>query len=496
MSLVEWARYQVIGFTSTFQQNVASLALAKRIKKHYPNIKIVFGGANMEDEMGPEVIRSFPWVDYAVVGEGDLTFPNLLGKLAEGKEPNGLVGVVSRTNNEIKFNGQSQPLQDLNSLPTPSYEEYFERADALGLRTDPEFTWAIPFESSRGCWWGQKHHCTFCGLNGLGMGFRSKTPERLLDELSELARKYRINFFEATDNILDLKYINEFFSKIQETKTDYTFFYEIKSNLTREQIAMLHRGGLRWVQPGIESLSTNVLRLMRKGCTMLQNVLTLKWCRYYRIRTSWNILWGFPGETEDDYRRELDVLKLITHLEPPAGCGRIWVERFSPYYSERGKFPVTSLRPEASYGLVYPSHVSLEKLAYFFDYSMGHTVSEEAHDDTRALVKDWRTKWCSEKPYSLTYRKTLDSLFVDDDRGAGRCGSHALYGPMALIYEFCSDSIRTVAQVGAHLQATSDSYAYPIESVREALAEFCRLGLMVSEDGRYLSLAIPINPNW
>jgi len=496
LSLVDWGRYQVVGFSSTFQQNAACLAMARRIKDAYPTIKIIFGGANLEDEMGLELVRAFPFVDYAVVGEGDITFPKLLARLANEESPNNLQGVVTNTENGVAFLGQSEPIHNLDMLPTPNYEEYFERAHKLGLRNEAGYTWAIPFESSRGCWWGQKHHCTFCGLNGLGMGFRAKSSPRVINELSELARKHRINFFEATDNILDVKYIKELFSEIYEKKTDYTFFYEVKSNLTREQISMLHRGGVRWVQPGIESLSTHVLRLMRKGCTMLQNVLTLKWCRYYRIRVSWNLLWGFPGETKEDYSRELDALKLLSHLEPPGGCSRIWVERFSPYFSKRDEFPVEDLRPESSYSYVYPSHVALDKIAYFFDYTMGETLPEDEHLSTKEWVKIWRKRWSSDSPDSLNYRRTSDCLFIDDNRGSERRGSHVFYGPLALIYEFCSGAIRTVPQVSAHLENSPEQYSYPENQIQEALEEFCRLGLMLNEDGKFLSLAIPTNPNW
>lgn len=496
VTLVDWSSYQVIGFSSTFQQNAACLALARRIKARHPSALIVFGGANMEDEMGVELVRAFPFIDYAVVGEGDVTFPRLLRRLADGEPTDDLPGIVSRTDGGVRFREPSPPTRDLDALPTPYYDEYFERADSLGLTADPQFSWALPFESSRGCWWGQKHHCTFCGLNGLGMAFRAKSPQRVVGEITELSRKHRITFFQATDNILDLKYVKDFFSEISKSRTDYTFFYEVKANLTREQIAMLYRGGVRWVQPGIESLSTHVLKLMRKGCTMLQNLLALKWFRYYRIRVSWNLLWGFPGETEDDFSQELATLKLITHLEPPTSCTRIWVERFSPYFSERGKFPVRDLRPEASYSHVYPSHVALDKIAYFFDYEMGDTLPEEVHAQTREWVRHWRKRWTSGTPDSLTYRRTLDSLYVDDNRGDSRRGSYAFYGPLASIYEACSDAIMTPAQLAAHLETLPDGGSYPEEQIKEALEEFCKLGLMVKEDGKYLSLALPANPNW
>ena len=65
----------------------------------------------------------------------------------------------------------------------------------------------IPFESARGCWWGQKHHCVFCGLNGSTMRFRAKSPDRVFAELVHQARRYRSFRFEAVDNILDMGYL-------------------------------------------------------------------------------------------------------------------------------------------------------------------------------------------------------------------------------------------------------------------------------------------------
>jgi ribosomal peptide maturation radical SAM protein 1 len=484
----------VVGFTSTFQQNVASLALARRLKERYPALTVVFGGANMEDEMGPEYVRAFPFLDYAVVGEGDVVFPALLRRLAAGEDPAGLPGLVARRGGAVVGGGQAAPVRDLDRLPTPDYDEYFDRLGRLDLHRHPHYSAMLPFESSRGCWWGEKHHCTFCGLNGLGMAYRAKTPGRVLTELSELARRYRVSFFEATDNILDQKYVQALFGPIREAKADYQFFYEIKANLRREQLRELHRGGVRVVQPGIESLSTHVLRLMRKGCTMLQNVRLLKWCRYYKIRVGWNLIWGFPGETEEDYRRAFGVLRLLTHLEPPGGCGRIWLERFSPYFTCREEFAVRDVRPEGSYAHVYPPHVALAKVAYFFDYAMGGTLPPDAHEATRELTEDWKRRWHSDRPDTLRFRRTLDALFVDDNRAHLEPGSHAFYGPVAQAYEFCTDTMRTAAQVREHLAAGGQPF--PEEEVRATLEMFCQRGLMVGEGGEYLGLALPVNPNW
>ncbi len=496
LHMVDWGRYSIVGFSSTFQQNVACLALAQRIKQEYPAVKIVFGGANFEGEMGPEYVRAFTFIDYAVVGEGDIAFPALLDSLATNKPAQNIPGLVARTEEGLSFYGQAQPVRNMNALPTPNYDSYYERVKQLGLKHGQ----AIPFESSRGCWWGQKHHCTFCGLNGLGLTYRAKSAPKVFAELSQLARRYRLNIFQAVDNILDMKYVTNFFTVIDETKTDYQFFYEVKANLSQEQIRMLYRGGVRYIQPGIESLSSHVLQLMRKGSTMLQNVRLLKWCRYYNIQVRWNLIWGFPGETEEDYSKELEVIKLITHLQPPLGSTRIWLERFAPYFSDRESFPLRDIQPEASYSYVYPTYVTLDKAAYFFDYQMEDTVADEVHSETNKVVKDWQARWRSPSPDTLTYRRTLDALFIEDRRGSGRGLSYTFYGPLARIYEYCNETMRTLPQIIEHLdhlQTAPDSQLnVSSDEIQVALERFSKLGLMVSEDGKYFSLALPVNPNW
>lgn len=497
LARVDWSQYGAVGFSSTFQQNVACLALARRIKQQHPGVQIIFGGANMESEMGPEFARAFPFIDYVVSGEGDVVFPALLRSLAAGRSIDGLTGVTSRTGDgALRCNGQAPPVSELDSSPPPNYGPYFDRVSERGLFSHYRTDWSLPVESSRGCWWGKKHHCTFCGLNGLGMSFRSKSADRFMAELTELARRHSISSFEAVDNILDLKYLPDVFQKIEQSRTDYRFFYEVKANLTRAQIQSLYRGGVRCVQPGIESMSSHILELMRKGSTMLQNVRCLKWCLYYNIRVGWNLLLGFPGETAQDYSEQLEVLRSISHLEPPKSLNRIWLERFSPYYHDRERFPVRNIRPQASYRYVYPERVNLDKAAYFFDYEMEDTVPEVEHSEARAFVAQWQEDWNAERRHTLFYRRTSDGLLVDYNWGPEKNGTYHLSGPLALIYEGCVETMRTPKQIVELLRQAPEQYDFSEEEVRDAMDEYCRGRLMLREQDRYFSLAIPSNPNW
>lgn len=486
-SSVDWGRYCVVGFTSTFQQHVASLALARAIKARHPAVVTVFGGANMDGTMGIAHVRAFPVIDYGIIGEGDVAFPELLARIASGRPATDIKGVAARENLDAAT--PAAPVRDLDALPVPSYEEFYRRAAALGIGVHS----AAPIETSRGCWWGQKHHCTFCGLNGLGMNYRSKDPARVLSELEELSARHRITAFDATDNILDLKYLNTLFETVDSAGLDYTFFFEVKANLTPTKVERLYRGGVRRIQPGIESMSTRILKLMRKGCTMLQNVRLLKWCAYYGIKVNWNLIRGFPGESEEDYTAELKVLRALSHLQPPDGVSRIWLERFSPYFMERSAFPVRGVAPERSYAFVYPDTLDLEDAAYFFDYEMGDTVAPAVHQATADWVAEWRQRWASDRPDRLTYRRTASAILVDDARGRATPIPYTFDGGLDVLYEECCETPRTVPQLVTALQ-TKRARTYTEGEVVGALGEFCDAKLMVAEDGRYLALALPANP--
>ncbi len=130
---IDWGKFKVIGFTSTFQQNTASFALATAIKRRYPQICMVFGGANFEGEMGLELTRTIDCIDYAVIGEGDKAFPELLMALQEGCDPTEVRGVVGRRDDRVTPLRPRPLLRSLNELPTPDYTEYFDRAHRLGF---------------------------------------------------------------------------------------------------------------------------------------------------------------------------------------------------------------------------------------------------------------------------------------------------------------------------------------------------------------------------
>ncbi|MFC4531067.1 RiPP maturation radical SAM C-methyltransferase [Sphaerisporangium dianthi] len=488
---VDWASYDAVGFSSTFLQNTASFALGRRLKARFPDLPLIYGGANFDAGMGVAYAEKLPWIDYVVSGEGDIALPALLHGLAAGtRDP---IPGVHRQGALPDEPDEAARTYDLNDLPAPDYHDYFRslaRHDTSRVLGDNAVR--LPVEFSRGCWWGQRHHCTFCGLNALGMDYRSKTGDRALKDLEELLLAYPTRRIDAVDNILDMKYLTSFCAELVERRWDIDLFFEVKANLTREQLGLLRRAGIRRVQPGIESLNTHVLELMRKGSTKLINIRLLKWAAYFGISVEWHILFGFPGETDTDYTEQAELVPLIQHLQPPASQIGIWLERFSPYFMDPS-FAIEDIRPQASYKYVYPPELDHSRIAYFFDFGASDVASRESHDLLASAVAGWRERWASGGRPVLFYQRLPGKVSIIDTR-SGSPRKAVLHGWHGEAYEACGDTARGRKRV--HQTLLDRGFDVSLSEVTAFLDECCRSGVMVSEDEKYLSLALPENQGW
>ncbi|MCW8096447.1 RiPP maturation radical SAM C-methyltransferase [Streptomyces tauricus] len=482
-----WDTFGLVGFTSTFQQTAASVALARRLKERHPRLLTLFGGANFDSPMGEELIRTVESIDMAVIGEADTAFPALLAALAEERALDDVPGLARRVGEQVVTGPPAPLIRHLDDLPMPDYDEYFQRAENLELlpRTASRPV-HIPLETARGCWWGMKHHCTFCGLNGETMHFRSKSAGRVLEEFAHQARRYRSFRFEAVDNIVDMRYFRTLFPALIESDAHYEIFYEVKSNLSRAQLKLLADAGVRQIQPGVESLSSRVLRLMRKGVTAGQNVNLLRWAQHYGIDVNWNLLWGFPGETSQDCSEQAAAVRHLWHLKPPDSAARITMERFSPLFTDREKI-LRELRPEAAYSYIYPPDTDLDRIAYFFSCDIEGALPDDAYTPLRRAVADWQRAWRDEdhRPV-LEYRRAPHYVQIHDGRRKEDEGTYLFEGPAADLYLACCD--RPVTADAVHERLGLPGSAQEVQSV---LDEFTEAGLVFQDGPRNVALAVP-----
>lgn len=485
---IPWEQYQVIGFSTTFEQNMASLALAQRLKARWPHKVIVFGGANCEGEMGLELHRQFECIDIVCSGEGDVVFPPLVEKLLAGEPPPRLPGLLYRVNGQTRVSAPSAlPVTDLDRLPHPIFDDYFQQIDRANF--SPKVDSLLPFESSRGCWYGARQHCTFCGLNGATMAYRSKSPARMLAELRYLVERYGVRQFSATDNILDMQYMQSVLPELAQSDLGLSIHYEIKANLNYEQLKLLKQAGVDRLQPGIESLSTPILKLMRKGVTALQNIQLLKWASEFGIHIAWNFLGGFPGEDPHEYERMAGMLPALVHLEPPQGFGFIRMDRFSPYFNEAEEYGLTNKRAAAGYALVYPFEAEVvERLAYYFEYDFadGRNPAHYAAPVIEA-VNYWRSHYCV---FGFTLSVAGEKLILRDRRPQATNEISILTGAERAVYDFLY-STHPFKAIQSHLE----SLGHQVEAttLQNWLTAWVEQGWIVKEGDWYLSLAVPMN---
>lgn len=492
LTAIDWGQYKLVGFTSTFDQNVASLTMAKLIKDLYPEVTIVFGGANFDGEMGLEHFRAFPFIDHVVVGEGEESFLPLVRRILDGKTEDFPNGVIYREGEKVMLTPNAALFSDFAKTGPPDYDDYYQLLAELGHKAQG-FERILLYEGSRGCWWGEKHHCTFCGLNAQSMKFRAKKPEQVLTEIADLSRRYDAVRFRLVDNIIDMTYIDGLFGKLAAEHCDLDVFIETKSNLQKHQIKTLAAGGVKCMQPGLESLSLNQLRAMDKGATPMQNIICLKWSLYYHVTVLWNILLGFPGETNEDYQRQLDLIPSLLHFQPPEATGKFWLQRFSPYFTRPHEYGIRIAGPGMAYEYVYDARqLDLKKIAYDFEYELDSwQVDPQLYEELVVAIGSWqRLHKSGDRPF-LYYSKAPNYVTIYDGRNPQAPTRRRYDGLAGLIIEICSEAPKGRAQICAAVAERMDCSEAALKPV---LSELINQRVLYEERGKCVTLAIPENP--
>ncbi|HEY3426321.1 MAG TPA: RiPP maturation radical SAM C-methyltransferase, partial [Negativicutes bacterium] len=440
---------KIVGCVSLFEQNCASLALLRRIKQLDSTVVTVMGGDNCEGVAGLAMVETFPWLDFAISGEADHCFTlfcqTVLSKRS-GFDNEALPYGVLWAGMPIPGDGQLPRLviQDMDSTPIPDYDEYFHI-----LKYSPLQKHIIPgllVETSRGCWWGEKHPCTFCGLNGQGYRYRPKSQRRVAAEFDVLARRYALNSFEATDNILGMKQLDTVIDDFSTLPSKYNIFYETKSNLTRKQLSKMVEAGIRWIQPGIESLHDGPLILMNKGNKAIHHVEILKNALELGIRCSWNLLWGFPGEKPEWYGEMTAWIEQIIHLQPPNDMIQIAFDRGSIYVNQPERYGL-SLRPVKGYQYIYPDLPGLiNRLAHYFE-NVGNpdgmrtgatTQIHPVYQQLEEKIKVWVEQFWSKARALLNITYVSETVWeITDSRPCAVQSLHVLQGVTKDVYQVC-----------------------------------------------------------
>ena len=392
---------KILVCSSMFEQNVASMAILKEVKKRCPSVKTVMGGPNTEGVLGLGLLRRAPWLDYICAGEGEKTLPQLCKALIENKDilekPLGVMNQtdIQRYEGSYQINVNRPSVENMNESPLPQFDDYFNALENSNLQITP----GLLLESSRGCWWGQRSQCTFCGLNGDGMMYRAKEPNEMAKETKTISDMYKIKKIEFVDNIIAKNYFEDFLPLLKDE--ELSMFYETKADFKEQDALRFHESGVRFIQPGIESLLDPVLAIMKKGTSGALNVECLRLCREYGIKPAWSVLCGFPGEKEEWYKETASLIPKLRHLQAPNGMISIRYDRFSPHHDNPEKWGL-DLVPYDSYQHVYPDYEGqYDDIAYFFkqrgktDLQSSPAIEGVDYEICKDLIAEWRKNWTS-----------------------------------------------------------------------------------------------------
>jgi len=481
---------KVVGFSCTIARRTASLVLGKILKMKNPGLKIVFGGTYMDGVMGEAFIKTFPWVDAVVRGDGEQVVPPLFHQLCGNEPIKAQPGLCIRKGKQVEIHPEApKSMTILKETPVPSYDEYFERTADTPLSIPG--TIQVPVETSRGCWWF-KNKCKFCGRSEESIRYRIKPMEQVAHELRTLSQRHGVLDFIMVDPCAQSKFMVKLMSDMKKQGLDFRAWCQTRVKFKKEQMRILGRSGVDTLFVGIESLSTPVLGLMRKGHTALEAVQVLKWGLEYGIVITWNMIYGFPGEKAQHYEQMADLMKSLFHLNPAFQLNPLALCRSAVYFDEAETYGI-ELTPAK------PRHTPL----YYLAYQLGEAksieglagglggkyqrIDPEMVEHCQKILAQWRRD--HPKNYGkLWYRRGAGFIKIFDYRSNVEHQVYTLDDLEAKIYLTCdrAASVKTVWE-----RLTNDQKSpFSCHEIKEFLDELVMSRLACEENGRYLSLAV------
>ena len=284
----EWHKHlptaDVYGF-STYSVNYHITLALKDIAMRLNPEAITFAGGPHVTALPNDCESNF---DVIITGEAETCFLELIRRVLCGERPKGI------------FRGE--PIANLDSLPFPDYE----LIDLPSYNRIVEGSSSTSLISSRGC----PYNCSFCNSRVFSRGMlRFRSPENIIQEIQQLTDKYGTKTFRFNDDLFTFSpdRIIEMGKALKPMEILYRVFAR-SSSITKEAACMLYESGCRHVAIGIESMSDQMLKLLKKQTDKKTNIIALKNARHAGLKIRIYLLIGFPGETEKTFCESLNVL--------------------------------------------------------------------------------------------------------------------------------------------------------------------------------------------
>lgn len=491
------AKMLLAGVSISFCQLTAGLYLAGQLKKRFPQLPVVAGGASVAGKAGDDILRVFPQIDLVVQGEGELPLLNLLQELQKGMgveemPPIAGVKVKKRCSREKRIPvGQ---IERLDHLPVPDYDDYFDLLK--GFPEKQRFFPALPVEASRGCFWQSRPNkdggsgCAFCNLNMQWQGYRCKSAAVIERQIVHLVKRYRVLNLLFTDNVLPPHLYGTLFTRLFDLNMDLKVFAEIRARIPSSHLKQMRRAGVRELQIGIEALSTGLLKRMNKGTRAIDNIQVMKDCERYGIVNTSNLLIQFPGSTDKEVQDTLRALDFVLPFRPLRPV-RFWLGLESPVWHHSKAFGLKAIYTHPYYRNLFPESVRKELTLTIQGYRGDMAHQRRLWQPVVRKVKKWRQDYFQMVRFArgdppLYFQDGESFIIIVQRRPAAEPLKHRLSGHSRSIYLFCEThrSFKRILLQFSFLSA---------ENIRSFLKMMVTKRLMYEEDDRYLSLAVPLN---
>jgi ribosomal peptide maturation radical SAM protein 1 len=297
--------------------------------------------------------------------------------------------------------------------------------------------------------------------------------------LEQLSARYGTRAFKTTDNIMPANAPHGYLKALSNRGKPYALFYEVRSDLTAEELSILKSAGVSKIQPGIESFCTDSLKRMKKGVSGISNIRLLRDCRAMDISPRWNILVNIPGETDASYQSMIDLIPCIEHLSAPVMIANVALVRFSPYFNEPDAFGCASVKPFSAYSRVYPDSYDTDKIAYYFQWENLRPCP--GRDRLMALltekVTDWQQRWRkgSKKPQCQIQEVDALGFMIKDTR---TCSPDTYYPASEMEYTLLKKCEKPVKRLTL------------TDPEKEVFQDLYQKRFIIRHEGRYLSVVI------
>jgi anaerobic magnesium-protoporphyrin IX monomethyl ester cyclase len=299
---------QIVGISFLTPSRRESLQVARLIKKIAPGTIVVAGGAHAS-VMHRQLLLNYPEIDFVVIGEGEITFEELVKSIETKTDLHNVKGIAFRENigrdKQIVVTPPRPLINDLDLVPFPDYKQYLQFMPRNKLHTAAIVT-------ARGCAYGK---CKFCASRSLWPNCRSRSVKNVVDEIEILIKEYGVENIHIHDDTFTYfpERATKIFKEIVKRKLKVILdFKTIFSKITPELLYWFKKAGGRSIFYGLESGSERLRNLMGKPQITNESIeFIVETTKKAGVKVGLFVMFGYPGETINDIKETIEILKKL-----------------------------------------------------------------------------------------------------------------------------------------------------------------------------------------